>query len=54
VGGHLNFHDDPRNTSTGGSRRVQNRLGWQAHFPWAAHTEYWTDRLLGDIIYQLL
>jgi hypothetical protein len=50
----LHFYDDPNNPANGDKRRVVNTIDWQAWVPIVAHTAYWTNPLLGDVLYKLI
>ena len=48
----LHFYDDPDNEAKGGEKRVVNHRDPRAWVPIVAHTAYWTDPLLGDLVYR--
>jgi hypothetical protein len=48
----LHFYDDPDDKHNGGDQRVENLRDRRAWVPIVAHTAYWTDPLLGDLLYQ--
>jgi hypothetical protein len=50
----LHFYDDPDNRKNGESKRVANLIDRQAWVPIVAHTAYWTNPLLGDLLYHLI
>ncbi len=43
----LHYYDNPDEPGDGGPKRVKNRADWQALIPLVAHTEYWTDNMVG-------
>jgi hypothetical protein len=48
----LHYYDNPDDPNDGDPKRVKNRLDWRAWIPLVAHTEYWTDNVLGDALYK--
>lgn len=50
----LHFYDDPTDPDNGDARRVDNRVDWQAWVPIVAHTAYWTNPMLGDVLFRTI
>jgi hypothetical protein len=50
----LRFGNEPCPQEDGGDERVLNRADPQAWVPLVAHTEYWTDDILGDALCSMI
>jgi hypothetical protein len=53
VSGHLDYYDDPA-VDKKAPQRVQNKIDPEAWIPIAAHTQYWTNKLLRKTVYNEL
>jgi hypothetical protein len=53
VSGHLDYYDDPA-VDKKAPQRVQNKIDPEAWIPIAAHTQYWTNKLLRKTVYDEL
>jgi hypothetical protein len=51
VSGELNFYDPPEGREPAGHLRVRNRVDPDANLPAVAHTQYWENRTLAEILY---
>lgn len=53
VSGRLNFFDPERGDEPPKHRRVENYVDRDATFPLVAHTQYWNNQTLADVLYSL-
>jgi hypothetical protein len=51
ISGELEYYDDP---TTDSSHHVENIIDRDANVPIAAHTQYWNNQTLTDVLYKLL